>query len=117
MAKKKNNREDIEKNKKQSKVIGNELKKVSWPKADELARATAAVLFLIVVISLIILISDTVFSFGFNKIKQEAGKRQEKIIQEQEQKDKQVQEAAQKENTAKEQEQAQNQAQEQNTNN
>jgi len=68
MAKKKNDKKSIEKNKSDVATIGNELKKVSWPKAGELSKATASVIFLVVIVALIIFLSDSLFSFGFKKV-------------------------------------------------
>ena len=68
MAKKKNDKKAIEKNKSDVATIGNELKKVSWPKAGELSKATASVIFLVVIVALIIFLSDSLFSFGFKKV-------------------------------------------------
>ena len=68
MAKKKNDKKAIEKNKSDVATIGNELKKVSWPSAGELSKATASVIFLVVIVALIIFLSDSLFSFGFKKV-------------------------------------------------
>ena len=68
MAKKKNDKKAIEKNKSDVATIGNELKKVSWPKAGELSKATASVIFLVVIVALIIFLSDSLFSLGFKKV-------------------------------------------------
>lgn len=68
MAKKKNDKKSIEKNKSDVATIGNELKKVSWPKAGELSKATASVIFLVVIVALIIFLSDSLFSLGFKKV-------------------------------------------------
>ena len=68
MAKKKNDKKAIEKNKSDVANIGNELKKVSWPKASELSKATASVVFLVVIVALIIFLSDSLFSLGLKKI-------------------------------------------------
>lgn len=68
MAKKKNDKKSIEKNKSDVATIGNELKKVSWPKAGELSKATASVIFLVIIVALIIFLSDSLFSLGFKKV-------------------------------------------------
>ena len=68
MAKKKNDKKSIEKNKSDVATVGNELKKVSWPSAGELSKATASVVFLVIVVALIIFLSDSLFSLGFKKI-------------------------------------------------
>ena len=68
MAKKKNDKKAIEKNKSEVATVGNELKKVSWPSASELSKATASVVFLVVIVALIIFLSDSLFSFGFKKV-------------------------------------------------
>ena len=68
MAKKKNDKKAIEKNKSDVANVGNELKKVSWPKASELSKATASVIFLVVIVALIIFLSDSLFSLGFKKV-------------------------------------------------
>lgn len=67
MAKKKNSKEDKMKKNTKSAGIRTELKKVTWPNAEELSKATAAVMFLVVLVALIIFISDSVFSFGNKK--------------------------------------------------
>ena len=61
MAKKKNDKKAVEKNKSEVATVGNELKKVSWPKAGELSKATASVIFLVVIVALIIFLSDSLF--------------------------------------------------------
>ena len=68
MAKKKNDKKSIEKNKSDVATIGNELKKVSWPSAGELSKATASVVFLVIIVALIIFLSDSLFSLGFKKV-------------------------------------------------
>lgn len=78
MAKKKNDKKIIEKNKSDVANIGNELKKVSWPKASELSKATASVIFLVVIVALIIFLSDSLFSFGFKKITEPIIEKQKK---------------------------------------
>lgn len=78
MAKKKNDKKSIEKNKSDVATIGNELKKVSWPSAGELSKATASVVFLVVIVALIIFISDSLFSLGFKKITEPIIERQKK---------------------------------------
>ena len=78
MAKKKNDKKSIEKNKSDVATIGNELKKVSWPKAGELSKATASVVFLVVIVALIIFISDSLFSLGFKKITEPIIEKQKK---------------------------------------
>ena len=78
MAKKKNDKKAIEKNKSDVANIGNELKKVSWPKASELSKATASVIFLVVIVALIIFLSDSLFSFGFKKITEPIIEKQKK---------------------------------------
>ena len=78
MAKKKNDKKSIEKNKSDVATIGNELKKVSWPKAGELSKATASVIFLVVIVALIIFLSDSLFSFGFKKITEPIIEKQKK---------------------------------------
>lgn len=78
MAKKKNDKKSIEKNKSDVATIGNELKKVSWPKAGELSKATASVIFLVVIVALIIFLSDSLFSFGFKKVTEPIIERQKK---------------------------------------
>ena len=78
MAKKKNDKKIIEKNKSDVANIGNELKKVSWPKASELSKATASVVFLVVIVALIIFLSDSLFSLGLKKITQPIIEKQKK---------------------------------------
>ena len=78
MAKKKNDKKSIEKNKSDVATIGNELKKVSWPSASELSKATASVVFLVVIVALIIFISDSLFSLGFKKITEPIIEKQKK---------------------------------------
>lgn len=78
MAKKKNDKKAIEKNKSDVANIGNELKKVSWPKASELSKATASVIFLVVIVALIIFLSDSLFSLGFKKITEPIIQKQKK---------------------------------------
>ena len=78
MAKKKNDKKAIEKNKSDVATIGNELKKVSWPKASELSKATASVIFLVVIVALIIFLSDSLFSLGFKKITEPIIEKQKK---------------------------------------
>ena len=78
MAKKKNDKKAIEKNKSEVATIGNELKKVSWPSASELSKATASVVFLVVIVALIIFISDSLFSLGFKKITEPIIEKQKK---------------------------------------
>lgn len=78
MAKKKNDKKIIEKNKSDVANVGNELKKVSWPKASELSKATASVIFLVVIVALIIFLSDSLFSFGFKKITEPIIEKQKK---------------------------------------
>ena len=68
MAKKKNDKKSIEKNKSDVATVGNELKKVSWPSAGELSKATASVVFLVIIVALIIFLSDSLFSLGFKKV-------------------------------------------------
>ena len=68
MAKKKNDKKAVEKNKSEVATVGNELKKVSWPSASELSKATASVIFLVVIVALIIFLSDSLFSLGFKKV-------------------------------------------------
>ena len=78
MAKKKNDKKSIEKNKSDVATIGNELKKVSWPKAGELSKATASVVFLVIIVALIIFLSDSLFSLGFKKVTGPIIERQKK---------------------------------------
>ena len=78
MAKKKNDKKAIEKNKSDVANIGNELKKVSWPSAGELSKATASVVFLVIVVALIIFLSDSLFSLGFKKITEPIIQKQKK---------------------------------------
>ena len=78
MAKKKNDKKIIEKNKSDVATVGNELKKVSWPSASELSKATASVIFLVVIVALIIFLSDSLFSFGFKKITEPIIEKQKK---------------------------------------
>ena len=78
MAKKKNDKKSIEKNKSDVATVGNELKKVSWPSAGELSKATASVVFLVVIVALIIFISDSLFSLGFKKVTEPIIERQKK---------------------------------------
>ena len=78
MAKKKNDKKAIEKNKSDVANIGNELKKVSWPKASELSKATASVIFLVVIVALIIFLSDSLFSLGLKKITEPIIEKQKK---------------------------------------
>lgn len=78
MAKKKNDKKIIEKNKSDVANVGNELKKVSWPKASELSKATASVIFLVVIVALIIFLSDSLFSLGLKKITQPIIEKQKK---------------------------------------
>ena len=78
MAKKKNDKKSIEKNKSDVATVGNELKKVSWPSAGELSKATASVVFLVVIVALIIFISDSLFSLGFKKITEPIIEKQKK---------------------------------------
>lgn len=78
MAKKKNDKKSIEKNKSDVATIGNELKKVSWPSAGELSKATASVVFLVIIVALIIFLSDSLFSLGFKKITEPIIERQKK---------------------------------------
>ena len=78
MAKKKNDKKAVEKNKSEVATIGNELKKVSWPSASELSKATASVVFLVVIVALIIFISDSLFSLGFKKITEPIIEKQKK---------------------------------------
>lgn len=82
MAKKKNEKKDIEKNKSQSTGIITELKKVTWPNAEELSKATAAVIFLVVTVALIIFASDSIFSLGTQKIREQIVKKQTTVQQE-----------------------------------
>ena len=72
MAKKKNDKKIIEKNKSDVANVGNELKKVSWPKA------TASVIFLVVIVALIIFLSDSLFSLGLKKITEPIIEKQKK---------------------------------------
>lgn len=78
MAKKKNDKKSIEKNKSDVATVGNELKKVSWPSAGELSKATASVVFLVIVVALIIFLSDSLFSLGLKKITEPIIERQKK---------------------------------------
>ena len=78
MAKKKNDKKAIEKNKSEVATVGNELKKVSWPSAGELSKATASVVFLVIVVALIIFLSDSLFSLGLKKITQPIIEKQKK---------------------------------------
>ena len=78
MAKKKNDKKSIEKNKSDVATVGNELKKVSWPSAGELSKATASVVFLVIVVALIIFLSDSLFSLGFKKITEPIIEKQKK---------------------------------------
>ena len=78
MAKKKNDKKAIEKNKSDVATIGNELKKVSWPSAGELSKATASVVFLVIIVALIIFLSDSLFSLGFKKVTGPIIERQKK---------------------------------------
>ena len=78
MAKKKNDKKAVEKNKSEVATVGNELKKVSWPKASELSKATASVVFLVVIVALIIFLSDSLFSLGLKKITQPIIEKQKK---------------------------------------
>ena len=78
MAKKKNDKKAVEKNKSDVATVGNELKKVSWPSASELSKATASVVFLVVIVALIIFISDSLFSLGFKKITEPIIEKQKK---------------------------------------
>lgn len=78
MAKKKNDKKIIEKNKSDVANVGNELKKVSWPKASELSKATASVIFLVVIVALIIFLSDSLFSLGLKKITEPIIEKQKK---------------------------------------
>ena len=78
MAKKKNDKKSIEKNKSDVATIGNELKKVSWPSAGELSKATASVVFLVIIVALIIFLSDSLFSLGFKKVTEPIIERQKK---------------------------------------
>lgn len=78
MAKKKNDKKIIEKNKSDVANVGNELKKVSWPKASELSKATASVVFLVVIVALIIFLSDSLFSLGLKKITEPIIEKQKK---------------------------------------
>ena len=78
MAKKKNDKKSIEKNKSDVATVGNELKKVSWPSAGELSKATASVVFLVIVVALIIFLSDSLFSLGFKKVTEPIIERQKK---------------------------------------
>ena len=78
MAKKKNDKKAVEKNKSEVATVGNELKKVSWPSASELSKATASVVFLVVIVALIIFISDSLFSLGFKKITEPIIEKQKK---------------------------------------
>lgn len=78
MAKKKNDKKSIEKNKSDVATIGNELKKVSWPSAGELSKATASVVFLVIIVALIIFLSDSLFSLGFKKVTGPIIERQKK---------------------------------------
>ena len=78
MAKKKNDKKAIEKNKSDVANVGNELKKVSWPKASELSKATASVIFLVVIVALIIFLSDSLFSLGLKKITEPMIEKQKK---------------------------------------
>lgn len=85
MAKKKNDKKAIEKNKSDVANVGNELKKVSWPKASELSKATASVIFLVVIVALIIFLSDSLFSLGLKKITEpiiEKQKKEQNIVTE-----------------------------------
>ena len=78
MAKKKNDKKAVEKNKSEVATVGNELKKVSWPSAGELSKATASVVFLVIVVALIIFLSDSLFSLGFKKITEPIIEKQKK---------------------------------------
>lgn len=78
MAKKKNDKKSIEKNKSDVATVGNELKKVSWPSAGELSKATASVVFLVIIVALIIFLSDSLFSLGFKKVTEPIIERQKK---------------------------------------
>ena len=78
MAKKKNDKKIIEKNKSDVATVGNELKKVSWPSAGELSKATASVVFLVIVVALIIFLSDSLFSLGLKKITEPIIEKQKK---------------------------------------
>ena len=48
--------------------IRSELKKVSWPKPEELMKSTGTVLFLVIFIALVIFVSDSIFGFGSKKL-------------------------------------------------
>ena len=78
MAKKKNDKKAIEKNKSEVATVGNELKKVSWPSAGELSKATASVVFLVIIVALIIFLSDSLFSLGLKKITEPIIEKQKK---------------------------------------
>lgn len=78
MAKKKNDKKAVEKNKSEVATVGNELKKVSWPSAGELSKATASVVFLVIIVALIIFLSDSLFSLGFKKITEPIIEKQKK---------------------------------------
>lgn len=100
MAKKKNNKKVKEelKNSNSAKSLKAELKKVTWPTAEELAKSTTAVLVIILVVALIIFLSDSLFGYGSKKLtnkvietkqteeKQEEGKPEEKPAEKNEEK-------------------------------
>ncbi|MGP1608508.1 MAG: preprotein translocase subunit SecE [Clostridium sp.] len=88
MAKKKNSKEDKMKKNTQTAGIRNELKKVSWPNAEELSKATAAVMFLVVLVAIIIFVSDTIFSFGNKKFTKYVSEKNKKAETAQTQKNK-----------------------------
>lgn len=65
MAKKNNKEKKIKNN--DAKGLKAELKKVSWPNAETLSKSTAAVLFLVITVAVIIFVSDAIFGLGSKK--------------------------------------------------
>ncbi len=58
-----------------------ELKKVTWPTAKQLAQKTSIVIVLVLVISLIVFVLDTVFEKGYQFVMEKAGKQTTQVEQ------------------------------------
>ena len=57
------------------------LKKVTWPTAKQLAQKTSIVIVLVLVISLIVFVLDTVFEKGYQFVMEKAGKQTTQVEQ------------------------------------
>ena len=117
-ARRKKAKEEL-KNNNSAKSLKAELKKVTWPTAEELAKSTTAVLVIILVVALIIFLSDSLFGYGSKKLtnkvietKQIEEKKEEKK-EEEKQEEKTAEKAEENKDEAKEEnkENAENQEQ------